>query len=192
MRTESDVTRCVSVSALIAAQNKINFPLQPIKSESNTAYREPVNSYSHPSPPYDASYDQYGSPPSLYHNYNSPQQTTSLPLHQQKHGANISYNQAMSNQNSPTATGRSPQYGRGDLSPQRRQAFEMSPNSQTSFDPLCTNLNSITDYSDNRHQRQSCDVSNSQHVAQQDLSNPYAQVNNSTVSLFWNPTSKCA
>lgn len=47
------------------APGKANFQLQPIKMENNN-YRDPVQPYSHPSPPYETSYDTYHSQRSLY------------------------------------------------------------------------------------------------------------------------------
>ena len=62
--------------------------------EQNT-YREPIQTYSHPSPPYEASYEAYNSPPSMYQpNYQPTSQTSQV----------SSYSQALPVQGSPMNT----------------------------------------------------------------------------------------
>lgn len=64
----------------------------------NHAYREPNQMYSHPSPPYEANYEAYNSPASMYQSYQghvSQQQ-------QQSHGS--PYNPHIANQGSPMST----------------------------------------------------------------------------------------
>ncbi|XP_067942965.1 uncharacterized protein [Watersipora subatra] len=73
---------------------KVNFQLQPIKMEHNS-YRDPVQTYSHPSPPYEAPYDTYKNPPAMY-------QQKYHHANQHSHGS--PYNQAMAIHGSPANT----------------------------------------------------------------------------------------
>jgi len=80
-----DFYSCVIVAM---ANTKANFQLHTIKSEHNT-YRQPVQTYSHPSPPYEGTCDAYHSPSSMY--------PPSYPATQPSPGA--VYNQPLTNQN---------------------------------------------------------------------------------------------
>ena len=69
----------------------------------NHAYREPNQMYSHPSPPYEASYEAYNSPPSMYQNYAGHMTQQAAPPQQQPHGSPYNH-QIAGSQGSPMST----------------------------------------------------------------------------------------
>lgn len=183
----------------MAAQAKSNIQLQPIKVENAMAYRDPVQTQTYPSPPYEANYDNYPrSEQPLYQNYptaaaNQNQTRQQLPTSQY-----TSTNQNAINQSNAiySANHGSP-YNNANTAAGYHQtmANQGSPSHQMAFESVAAAGNAGgngggdlmsqsyagNSYVDVRQQRHSCDIAAKQHHLQQDLNSPYTQVS-STIS----------
>lgn len=171
----------------MAAQVKGNRQFQPIKIENSTAYRDPVQTQTYPSPPYEGSYDNYSRlDQSAYLNYptptnqSQPRQLTTSQYGSTNQNAVSQSNSAYSTShgspyNNPNHTSTYRQSMTNQGSPGHHMAFESVASAQGSNGDLISQSHGGHSYGDVRQQRHSCEVAAKQRM-QQDLKSPYAQV----------------